>query len=73
MIRLGRLYDATVVTVAGKRLGTVHEVTIEAGRVKELGVGAANFLERLFARREGRHVAWDKVKKIEGRTIIVED
>jgi sporulation protein YlmC with PRC-barrel domain len=72
-MRLGRLYDATVRTAGGERLGTVHEVTIEAGRVKEIGVGAANFLERLFGRRRGRHVAWEKVKKIEGRTIIVED
>jgi sporulation protein YlmC with PRC-barrel domain len=72
-MRLGRLYDARVVTVSGKRLGTVNEVTIEAGRVKELGVGAANFLERLFGRRRGKHVAWEKVKKIEGRTITVED
>ena len=47
-------------------------VIVEGGQVKEIGVGAANFLERLAARRHGRHIAWDKVKKIEAGTIIVE-
>jgi sporulation protein YlmC with PRC-barrel domain len=72
-MRLARLYCATVKTSRGERLGKVHEVIVEGGRVKEIGVGAANVLERLFGRRRGRHVAWEKVKKIEGRTIIVED
>jgi sporulation protein YlmC with PRC-barrel domain len=71
--RLGDLYDAKVRSTAGKRLGRVHEVTIESGQVKELGIGAANLLERLLSRRSGCHVAWEKVKKIEGGTIIVDD
>ena len=72
-MRLGELYDAEVCTEAGKRIGKVNEVAIEAGRVVELGVGAANFLERLFSHRRGRHVKWEKVVKIEGGTIIVGD
>jgi sporulation protein YlmC with PRC-barrel domain len=71
-MRLGRLYDATVKTADGRVLGRVHEVYVEAGQVTKLGVGAANMLERLFGRRRGKHIAWDKVRKIEGRTIIVE-
>jgi sporulation protein YlmC with PRC-barrel domain len=71
-MRLGELYNAPVRTTKGERLGRVHDVTIEAGRVKELGIGAANFLERLFSHRRGRHIAWEKVKKIEGGTIVVE-
>ena len=72
-MRLGELYNAPVRTVDGKKLGRVHEVYAEAGRVTKLGVGAANFLERLFSHRHGRHIAWDKVKKIERGTIVVED
>jgi sporulation protein YlmC with PRC-barrel domain len=72
-MRLGELYDAKVCTAAGKRLGRVHEVIVEGGQVTQLGVGAANILERLSARRHGRHIAWEKVKKIERGTIIVED
>ena len=72
-MRLCDLYDARVRTAGGERLGRVHEVVVEDGRVKELGVGPANLLERLSGRRRGRHVAWDKVKKIERGTIIVED
>jgi sporulation protein YlmC with PRC-barrel domain len=72
-MRLGALYNAPVRTRAGERLGRVHEVTVEAGRVTELGVGAANFLERLFSHRRGRHIAWDEVRKIEGGTIVVDD
>jgi sporulation protein YlmC with PRC-barrel domain len=72
-MRLGELYDAEVRTRAGKRIGRVNEVAVEDGRVKELGVGAANFLERLFSHRRGRHVKWEKVIRIEGGAIIVED
>jgi sporulation protein YlmC with PRC-barrel domain len=73
VMRLGELYDAKVRSAAGKRLGRVHEIIVEDGQVTKLGVGAANILERLFARRHGRHIAWEKVKKIEGGTIVVED
>jgi sporulation protein YlmC with PRC-barrel domain len=72
-MRLGALYNAPVRTIGGDRLGRVHEVYSENGRVTALGIGAANFLERLFSHRRGRHVAWEKVKKIEGGTIFIED
>jgi sporulation protein YlmC with PRC-barrel domain len=70
-MRLGELYDAPVRTEDGERLGCVHEVYAEGGRVVKLGVGAANLLERLLYRRRGRQVAWDDVVAIEGGTIIV--
>ena len=72
-MRLGDLYDAHVRTAGGEHLGKVHEVIVEGGEVKEIGVGAANFLERLAARRHGRHIAWEKVKKIEHGKIVVEE
>ena len=72
-MRLGDLYDAEVRTAGGKRLGRVHEVIVEDGEVTEFGVGAANLLERLAARRHGRHVKWERVKAIKGGTIIVEE
>ncbi|MEA3063184.1 MAG: hypothetical protein QOJ94_2965 [Sphingomonadales bacterium] len=70
-MRLGELYDAPVRTEDGERLGAVHEVYAEGGRVVGLGVGAANLLERLLYRRRGRQVAWDDVVAIEDGTIIV--
>ena len=72
-MRLCELYDAKVCTAGGKKLGRVHEVIVEDGRVKELGVGAANILERLAGRRRGHHVKWERVKKIDRGTITVED
>ena len=72
-MRLCELYDAHVRTAGGAKLGRVHEVIVEDGRVTELGVGARNILERLMGRRRGRHVKWEKVKKIERGTIVVED
>jgi sporulation protein YlmC with PRC-barrel domain len=70
-MRLGDLYDTPVRTEDGERLGCVHEVYAEGGRVVRLGVGAANFLERLLYRRRGKQVRWDDVVAIEGGTIIV--
>jgi sporulation protein YlmC with PRC-barrel domain len=70
-MRLGELYDAPVRTEEGERLGCVHEVYAEGGKVVKLGVGAANLLERLLYRREGKQVAWEDVVAIEGGTIIV--
>ena len=72
-MRLCELYDAEVRTAGGEALGRVHEVTVEDGRVKELGVGTANLLERLMGRRRGRHIKWEQVKAIKGGTIIVEE
>jgi sporulation protein YlmC with PRC-barrel domain len=72
-MRLCDLYDASVRTGSGEQLGRVHEVVVENGRVKELGVGAENILERLMGRRRGHHVKWERVKAIKGGTIVVED
>jgi sporulation protein YlmC with PRC-barrel domain len=72
-MRLGQLYDAMVRTEGGDRLGAVHEIYAEGDRVEALGVGAANFLERLLGRRRGLKVPWDAVRKIEGKTITVAD
>jgi sporulation protein YlmC with PRC-barrel domain len=71
-MRLSDLYDAHVCTTGGERLGRIHEVIVEAGQVKEIGFGAVNLLERLAARRHGRHIAWEKVKKIEDGKVIIE-
>ena len=71
-MRLCDLYDAHVRTSGGEKLGRVHEVVVEDGQVKELGVGAENILERLMGRRRGHHVKWERVKKIERGTIIVD-
>jgi sporulation protein YlmC with PRC-barrel domain len=70
-MRLGEIYDAPVRTEEGERLGCVHEVYVEGGRVVRLGVGAANLLERLLYRRRGKQVAWEDVVAIQAGTIIV--
>jgi sporulation protein YlmC with PRC-barrel domain len=70
-MRLGELYDMPVCTEDGERLGAVHEVYAESGRVVKLGVGAANFLERLLYRRRGKQVPWEDVVAIKSGTIVV--
>lgn len=71
-MRLADLVGASVCTSAGERLGLVHEVYAKEGSVEALGVGSANLLERLIGRRRGRRIAWDRVRSIDGGTIIVE-
>ena len=72
MIRLSDLRDAPVRSLDGKRLGRVHEVHCEDGRVTALMCGAGGFIERWTGHKNGRRIAWDSVRRIDRDAIHVE-
>lgn len=70
-MRLTDLQGKLVRTLDGEKLGRVHEVHCEKGIVTALMVGPASFIERLTAKRKGRRVPWDCVRKVDGKRIVV--
>lgn len=72
-MRLSDLRDARVKTIGGKTLGRVHEVHSDGGRITALTCGAGSFIERLTAKKQGRRVPWECVRKIERKLIVVDD
>jgi sporulation protein YlmC with PRC-barrel domain len=71
MMRLTDIRDKEVRTLDGAHLGRVHEVHCERGVVTALMVGPGSFIERLTARKKGRRVPWDCVRKIDADRILV--
>ena len=65
------LQDNEVVTLDGKRLGRVHEVHCDGGRLVALMTGPGSFIERLTARTEGRRIAWECVVRVEAKRVVV--
>ena len=70
-MRLSELRDAKVKTLDGETLGRVHEVHVEAGRVVALTCGAGSFIERLTARKHGRRIPWECVRRVTPNAIVV--
>jgi len=71
VIRLTDIRDKEVRTLDGERLGRVHEIHCERGVVTALMVGPGSFIERLTARKKGRRIPWDCVRKIDAKRILV--
>lgn len=70
-MRLSQLRNVEVKTLDGELLGRVHEVHVEDGRVSAVTCGPGSFIERLTARKKGRRIPWECVRKIEREHIIV--
>ena len=70
-MRLSELRNIKVKTLDGELLGRVHEVHVENGRVSAVICGPGSFIERLTAKKEGRRIPWECVRKIEREQIIV--
>jgi sporulation protein YlmC with PRC-barrel domain len=70
-MRLTDLQDAVVRTADGKKLGRVHEVHCNGGRIVAIMCGPASLIERLTARSKGRRITWDQVKTIDGGAIVI--
>jgi sporulation protein YlmC with PRC-barrel domain len=70
-MRLTDIRDKEVRTLDGERLGRVHEVHCERGVVTALMVGPGSFIERLTARKKGRRIPWECVRKIDAHRILV--
>jgi sporulation protein YlmC with PRC-barrel domain len=70
-MRLSELRDAKVKTLDGETLGRVHEVHVEAGKVVALTCGPGSFIERLTARKHGRRIPWECVRRITRKEVVV--
>jgi sporulation protein YlmC with PRC-barrel domain len=70
-MRLTDLQDKKVVTLDGERLGRVHEVHCDGGRVTALMSGPGSFIERLTARKKGRRIPWQYVFRVESKQVVV--
>ena len=73
-MRLTDLRDKKVVTLDGERLGRVHEVHCDGGRISALMTGRGSLIERLTARTKGRRIPWDCVVRVEaGQVVVIPD
>jgi sporulation protein YlmC with PRC-barrel domain len=70
-MRLSDLRNKPIRTLDGERLGRVHEVHCEGGRVIALTAGPGSLVERLSAKDNGRRIPWEFVKRVEPTAIIV--
>jgi sporulation protein YlmC with PRC-barrel domain len=71
VMRLSELQNLPVKTLDGEKLGRVHEVHCENGRIVALTCGPGSFIERLTAKKSGRRIPWECVKRIERKALIV--
>ena len=70
-MRLSDLRDKKVRSLDGETLGRVHEVHCDKGRVTALMCGPGSFIESLTAKKEGRRIPWEFVKRVEKDAVIV--
>jgi sporulation protein YlmC with PRC-barrel domain len=70
-MRLSDLRDKKIRTLDGERLGRVHEVHCEKGRIVALMSGPGSFIERLTARNQGRRIPWECVVKVDATQVVV--
>jgi sporulation protein YlmC with PRC-barrel domain len=71
-MRLSDLRDRTVRTQDGERLGRVHEVHCDKGKVVALMCGGGSLIERWTARGHGRRIAWKAVRSIGQSEILID-
>ena len=71
VMRLSDLRNAKIRTLDGDVLGRVHEVHCEGGRIVALACGPGSFIESLTAKKHGRRIPWEYVRKVEHREVTV--
>jgi len=70
-MRLSDLRGMHVLSAEGERLGCVHEIHCDKGRIVAFMCGAANVIERWTGRTHGRRVDWTSVDRIEGQSVVL--
>src|SRR5215217_5360726 len=71
VMRLSDLRDKKVRTLDGETLGRVHDVHVDKGGVTALMCGPGSWIERLTARKQGRRVPWECVRRVDGDQVVV--
>lgn len=72
MIRLADLSGKRVVDGDGARIGMVHEVRAKDGEIVALDCGPGSFIERMTGKVKGRRVAWERVRAVTKKQIVVD-
>ena len=70
-MRLSDLRDKVIRTLDGEKLGRVHEVHCEKGRITALISGPGSFIERFTARKHGRRIPWECVRRVDAGEVVV--
>ena len=70
-MRLSDLRDKRIRTLDGEKLGRVHEVHCDNRRIVALDCGPGSLLERLTARRHGRRIPWEWVRRVTDREVVI--
>ena len=70
-MRLTDLRDKKVRSLDGETLGRVHEVHCDGGKVVAIMCGPGSFIERWTARKQGRRIPWEYVRKVEPEQVVV--
>lgn len=70
-MRLSDLSDAKVKSLDGDVLGRVHEVHCDGGRIVALTCGPGSFIERLTAKKHGRRIPWEFVRRVSHKEVLV--
>jgi len=70
-MRLSYLRDKEIRTLDGKKLGRVHEVHCENGKVTALIAGPGGLIESWTDKGHGRRIPWEFVRKIDAKRILV--
>lgn len=70
-MRLSDLRGKKVRSLDGETLGRVHEVHCDGGKVTAIMCGPGSFIERWTARKRGRRIPWEYVKRIEADAFVV--
>jgi sporulation protein YlmC with PRC-barrel domain len=71
VIRLSDLRDKVVRTLDGEKLGRVHDVHVDKGKVTALMCGPGSFIERLTGKKEGRRIPWNCVREVGPNEVVV--
>ena len=73
-MRVSDIWNAKVKTLDGEYLGRVHDIHCDGGKIVAIACGPGGVIERLTARKHGRRVPWDCVRKIaEGEILVTPD
>ena len=71
LMRLSELRGSKVRTLDGEHLGRVHEVHVDDGKIAALTCGPGSFIEMLTAKKHGRRIPWEYVRKVKYREVTV--
>lgn len=72
-MRLSDLRGKIVRSVDGKKLGRVHDIHCDGGRVTALMCGPGSLIERWTAQTKGHRIPWETVRRIDSDTVIISD